>query len=952
MNAEHVRTICGGLKKCLFSFKNTEIFRNRRVCRAAELALLFVAVGLHLYSQLLFLDEFMDDAYITLAYAKNWVGGLGLVANPGEWVESYSNPFWLLVSSLPFLAGWDPLMFLKLVCMLCGIATVATAWFYCTRVLRMHWLFAFWGLALFSLNPWIGRHFTWGLETGQVGLVVLWMLIVSSFPGRRAIFPSIFIGAILAISRPEGFLYFPALVLSVFLSNLASKGFRSAFSSAAVVGLGLALWLGVVFGIRYSVYGLMFPNPYYVKVPSIHYSHAQGFAAVEALWLNLGLPLVVGVAITLAFAIWYDWKTFLRLFLIVFTGFFFIWYLTEDWMGLYRFASHIYIVFCIFLAWCFDSFWKITQTHLRAWASWPKMRGCFTVPVGAMVLCVALHAMARSVEPMIHTYDWKGRGLSIPPYQLPKISDHFGYLAMNKALHNLKQWEFQAGILWLVAPQMEFTRPGYTSVLPDVGLAVYASRNQIVDTKGLLNRSTADFLYFSYRLSYRPNARDKLALAEAEDRLREDIRRRKPEMAILWVTCDQNRQIIRGVNLVERVLVDMPEFKQNYRITTQQPSPGTHPLIFCRSDVPPLLPEEILANYYRLYRSSPRSPNVANVLIEAALRQKKMAEAALLLKEIYHELGPSRHFRYTQWARELADDPQPIIKTRSGARSLNVEDAVFWQAFPNLIGGWFNSRFYGNTTATWTVSFGPGQYRLALYAYGIPCQEAWPLARLEVLALRNPFPGGGFETGTLENWEVTGTLPSYQPVYRSDPFFSSDSIRFFNYVGDYWLGNVGALRAAGPYSLLSLPFVLEQNEKITVRLGGEKTSQNSVDLLQDNGIVAHWVPADAQRMQMVESGPCNSGTYRIRVNVKEPDKELMFDDVRAVRPLLSEKFEVGGKPSKIPTSSFCVWTNTNCLVRLSYLNAGSGINANTKQFESRDLVLQGLRVIREGGPRE
>lgn len=39
---------------------------------------------------------FHDDAYITLRFARNWLAGLGPVWNPGEFVEGYTHPLWLL----------------------------------------------------------------------------------------------------------------------------------------------------------------------------------------------------------------------------------------------------------------------------------------------------------------------------------------------------------------------------------------------------------------------------------------------------------------------------------------------------------------------------------------------------------------------------------------------------------------------------------------------------------------------------------------------------------------------------------------------------------------------------------------------------------------------------------------------------------------------------------------
>ena len=40
-----------------------------------------------------------DDAFILFRYAANLVSGNGLVFNPGEWVEGFTCPLWVLVLS-------------------------------------------------------------------------------------------------------------------------------------------------------------------------------------------------------------------------------------------------------------------------------------------------------------------------------------------------------------------------------------------------------------------------------------------------------------------------------------------------------------------------------------------------------------------------------------------------------------------------------------------------------------------------------------------------------------------------------------------------------------------------------------------------------------------------------------------------------------------------------------
>ena len=52
----------------------------------------------------------VDDAFITFRYAQNLVEGLGPVYNPGERVEGYSSPIWMLGSAIAIAVGADPVV--------------------------------------------------------------------------------------------------------------------------------------------------------------------------------------------------------------------------------------------------------------------------------------------------------------------------------------------------------------------------------------------------------------------------------------------------------------------------------------------------------------------------------------------------------------------------------------------------------------------------------------------------------------------------------------------------------------------------------------------------------------------------------------------------------------------------------------------------------------------------
>jgi len=50
----------------------------------------------------------IDDAYISMRYADNFATGKGLVYNPGERVEGYTNFLWVMIQALIIVLGGDP----------------------------------------------------------------------------------------------------------------------------------------------------------------------------------------------------------------------------------------------------------------------------------------------------------------------------------------------------------------------------------------------------------------------------------------------------------------------------------------------------------------------------------------------------------------------------------------------------------------------------------------------------------------------------------------------------------------------------------------------------------------------------------------------------------------------------------------------------------------------------
>ncbi|MBD3371304.1 MAG: hypothetical protein GF403_01155 [Candidatus Coatesbacteria bacterium] len=105
--------------------------RHRWVLYAALAAALILAL---VYAEL-FMWNSVDDTYIFLRYADNWLSGHGPVYNPGERVEGYTSPLWLLLLTGLTGLGLPGPVAVKLLTGASGIATLILIWLLARRLL-------------------------------------------------------------------------------------------------------------------------------------------------------------------------------------------------------------------------------------------------------------------------------------------------------------------------------------------------------------------------------------------------------------------------------------------------------------------------------------------------------------------------------------------------------------------------------------------------------------------------------------------------------------------------------------------------------------------------------------------------------------------------------------------------------------------------------------------------
>ncbi|MFZ5481560.1 MAG: hypothetical protein ACOZNI_32660 [Myxococcota bacterium] len=245
------------------------------------------------YTSLYFFPVTVDDAFISLRYAWNLVQGEGLVFNPGERVEGYSNPSWTLLAAGWLALGLEPLVALKWTGIACATALPAVT-FWSARQLGLPaaWALLPAGLCAVDLNVafWAPN----GLETP------LWAVAIAAWPGLVArrwndgerVPVSALVGALLYVTRPEAPLFIAPAVLLEGVRARANP--RAAAGWLAALALPCLAWLGF----RWAYYGDWVANTFYVKASDGW--HLDIFKKYLASWLVVNAPMTGGLLLIAA----------------------------------------------------------------------------------------------------------------------------------------------------------------------------------------------------------------------------------------------------------------------------------------------------------------------------------------------------------------------------------------------------------------------------------------------------------------------------------------------------------------------------------------------------------------------------------------------------------------------------------------------------------------------------
>jgi len=205
----------------------------------------------------------IDDAYISFRYAGNLLDGHGLVFNPGDPVEGYSNLSWVLLSAAGMAVGLSPLVWARILGLACAVGVLLLV---PSLVRRLDPEAERFGGMATVFTACCGPLACWsfaGLETSLFALLAV--LGWRAGMDRRGITAAV-VGLLLVLTRPEGMALGTAFCLWA-----AWPGGRGAPPGSAPSWrrwLGPVLFLGglaVHFLWRHAVYGQWLPNTYYAK---------------------------------------------------------------------------------------------------------------------------------------------------------------------------------------------------------------------------------------------------------------------------------------------------------------------------------------------------------------------------------------------------------------------------------------------------------------------------------------------------------------------------------------------------------------------------------------------------------------------------------------------------------------------------------------------------------------
>lgn len=215
----------------------------------------------------------IDDAYISLRYARNLSNGYGLVysTDGSQPVEGYTNFLWVLLETPFFWMNISDNIILhsiKLIGIAFGAGIIITVFMLIHLLTRNQYIGSL-GVLLLSAIPHLSFWAIGGLETT---MYIFWMLIGLYFyiaehqNGKIHIASMVFI-TLMSLTRPEGFFFAVAIIIFDCAMSLLNRN-KIAPSRIRQIIPGIIVFAFLYCGYflwRFNFYGFLLPNTFYAK---------------------------------------------------------------------------------------------------------------------------------------------------------------------------------------------------------------------------------------------------------------------------------------------------------------------------------------------------------------------------------------------------------------------------------------------------------------------------------------------------------------------------------------------------------------------------------------------------------------------------------------------------------------------------------------------------------------
>ena len=212
-----------------------------------------------------------DDAFISFRYARNLVEGNGLVWNPGERVEGYTNFLWTLMIAGGIKLGLDPVMFSQILGLICFALTLVFTYKLARLIFGRD--LAVLTIILLGTNYSFSAYATGGLETQIQALIftaTAYLLFSAMSRGEWKYSMMAGLSLLLTaglLTRLDSAILAAVVIPAALYQLLKQKaGIQVKVAKELLLVIPLVAIISIWFAWKLSYYGDIVPNTYYAKV--------------------------------------------------------------------------------------------------------------------------------------------------------------------------------------------------------------------------------------------------------------------------------------------------------------------------------------------------------------------------------------------------------------------------------------------------------------------------------------------------------------------------------------------------------------------------------------------------------------------------------------------------------------------------------------------------------------